>query len=181
MMFGLYDYVSANMPVNHPNAYNPVKSYISKCRGGTSGTHGEGAMIFWITDLLLCANLYHTIERISRSTCMGGTRVVHTRGAMIFCITTDADVRQFLRHNQRCAAHQQPLNFANITFHIQASTSHSSIPLWEFVHSTMPLLGLRMKCYVGGIHSQPTYTSHSSKLWEFVHSTMPLLELRMKC
>ena len=63
-------------------------------------------------------------------------------------------------------------NFANITFHIQASTSHSSIPLWEFVHSTMPLLGLRMKCYVGGIHSRPTYTSHSSKLWEIFHSTM---------
>ena len=51
----------------------------------------------------------------------GGTR----RGAMIFCITTDDGVRQFLRHNQRCAAHQQ---------FRQHNVSYSSLHL-TFQHS----------------------------------------------
>ena len=84
-----------------------------------------------------------TIGRIMRSTCMPVYGLWYkwysVKGAMIFC--TSDTVRQFLQHNQRCAANPQ-FRQHNVSFSSSTSTTLHSSKLWEIFQSTMNETGL---------------------------------------
>ena len=145
MMFGLYE--SANMAVNHPNAYNPVKSYISKCRGGTSGTLGG------CHDFLDHWSGIISRTKISRSACMGGTRVVQEWEGC----------NDFLHHHRRrCApiSSAQPAmrgtpatpqfrqhNVLAFSIHLHLTFQHSIVRICSQQNATARIVENEMLCW----------------------------------
>ena len=94
--------------INHPNAYNPVKSYISKCRGGYNRYRARGQQWF-SASLIICAAVWCNWKNYLEW---------HMYPVMLqwFSASTTTPCTNFFFAIISDALHR-PLNFANITFH----------------------------------------------------------------